>query len=558
MEINIKHPILFLIPAAFMSLLVACGEGSQAADTPTPEAKAVSEVEVEPSPTKEPPKPEPTKPPTPTTPSTKPSITCNLDQEQRKVSCEATGYREGAQLNWSENASSKTWRGEVFEFVLYPEETVPKVRVALEICQVSSCHTVETVIDVSHLVPETTGTEKSVQEKVEDGSSSDNSVARGHTTEKMTMQSEYSQGRCDPDGMTHLDSPPMNPAEVIYIEPMGGMHGDHITPIDHIYINYDPNESHDVYAMAAGHLVYAGHTGVDHRVIIEYSCSLYSIYIHIQELDQAIESQLEWIRPEGISKGRAYPRIPVKSGTVIGKVSGRGSFDASVVDTRETLAGFVNLESYGGEFWKLHCMDPFDYWKGSFKQDLLDKAIVVNADSPGGKIDYDVDGKLVGNWFEEGTGGYSGARTSDDPNGSKGHLAFAYNNRIKNTVWISFGTFGDTFVSASESSRGYGVRHNVPDPVDIGVGSGLVKFELIALDKGDGELTGYRVASTGELWDGKTYPDEGRLVPVYRENSVGTLLVAMLDDRTIKVEVFRKATLDKASGFTDKFKIYER
>jgi len=32
----------------------------------------------------------------------------------------------------------------------------------------------------------------------------------------------------------------------------------------------------------------------------------------------------------------------------------------------------------------------------------------------------------------------------------------------------------------------------------------------------------------------------------------------MLDDRTIKVEVFRKATLDKASGFTDKFKIYER
>ena len=113
-------------------------------------------------------------------------------------------------------------------------------------------------------------------------------------------------------------------------------------------------------------------------------------------------------------------------------------------------------------------------------------------------------------------------------------------------------------MSASESSRGYGVRHNVPDPVDIGVGSGLVKFELIALDKGDGELTGYRVASTGELWDGKTYPDEGRLVPVYRENSVGTLLVAMLDDRTIKVEVFRKATLDKASGFTDKFKIYER
>ncbi len=60
-EINLKLTILSLLPVALMSL-VACGEGSQIADTPTPETKVVAQ----PSPTQESPKPEPTKTPTPT------------------------------------------------------------------------------------------------------------------------------------------------------------------------------------------------------------------------------------------------------------------------------------------------------------------------------------------------------------------------------------------------------------------------------------------------------------------------------------------------------------
>ena len=63
---NLKLTISFLLSAVFVSLLVACGGGTQIADTPTPEAKVVAKVEVEPSPTKEPPKPEPTNPSTPT------------------------------------------------------------------------------------------------------------------------------------------------------------------------------------------------------------------------------------------------------------------------------------------------------------------------------------------------------------------------------------------------------------------------------------------------------------------------------------------------------------
>jgi len=61
---NSKLTISLFLPAAFVLVLVACGGGTQTADTPSPEAKVVAKVEVEPSPTKEPPKPEPTKPPT--------------------------------------------------------------------------------------------------------------------------------------------------------------------------------------------------------------------------------------------------------------------------------------------------------------------------------------------------------------------------------------------------------------------------------------------------------------------------------------------------------------
>ncbi len=59
---KLKLTISLLLPAAFMLLLVACGD-SQTADTPTPEAKVAAKAIAQP--TNELPKPEPTKLPTP-------------------------------------------------------------------------------------------------------------------------------------------------------------------------------------------------------------------------------------------------------------------------------------------------------------------------------------------------------------------------------------------------------------------------------------------------------------------------------------------------------------
>ena len=560
----IVRNILILFSAGILILLVGCASETQ----PLPDIDVAVEEKI----TEEIAKvvdtatPLPTISSQPTVPSRissnelsdKLSAVCQLVSEERKVSCQPQRTSEDSSLKWSEDNYGTTSGSNNFEFSLNDPIAV-KTLVTLEECINLTCTKVVILVDTSSLASMTSNTGSSTTETSDQHKGETEEVA-GHGI--MTMQSEYSQGRCDPNGVDYLDSPPMNTDEVTFIKPMGAFGGNHITPIDHMYVNYKPGTSHDVFAMADGHIVHMGHTGEDHRVIIEYSCDLYSIYIHIHELDPAIESQAEWVSPEGNSKGRSYSRIPVKSGMVIGRQIGNQSFDLSVVDTSVTLPGFVNLESYRGEFWKRHCVDPYDYWKGDFRQELLDKTIIINEDSPGGKIDYDVDGKLIGNWFEKDTGGYSGERDEDDYHGVRGHLAIVYSGLVRDTLVVSFGSFLDS------GERRLYVKDNGPDPANIGTSSGLVRYELLgARQEMDREGNccdeGFEVVSTGERWYGDTYP-EGGLVATVHENPSGVVLIEMLDERTIKVETFnawdgsRRRSLEETSEFTDNYKIYTR
>ncbi len=47
-------------------------------------------------------------------------------------------------------------------------------------------------------------------------------------------------------------------------------------------------------------------------------------------------------------------------------------------------------------------VDTFDYFDEPVKSQLLAKSLRI-ALPVGGKIDYDIDGKLIGNWFREGS-----------------------------------------------------------------------------------------------------------------------------------------------------------
>jgi len=389
-------------------------------------------------------------------------------------------------------------------------------------------------------------------------SSTGQASSGGHSTplNEWSMQFQYSRDKCDPNGPVTLTSPPVDVSTISMVEPMGGVSYDHITPIDHLYFFHTPDSMWEIYSMSDGHIVYlAWNDSTQYRMVVEHSCHLYSIYIHIQELPEDLESALGLSRADRNKDLRIRPRVPVKSGDLLGYdiVDGRGSLDISVVDTRVELDGFVNLESYEEEFWKKHCVDPFDYWQGSFKEEILKKTLIVNGNPPGGKIDHDISGRLIGNWFLENSGSYAGKKgVAGDRHGTSGHLHFGPSNMVPDTYIVSMGAFA--------RKKSFHLEEDAVNSVDVSVESGLIKYGYRALNQGDsGQLTGYRVMATGAEWDGKTFPRGGVLEAVYRPGLNGVILVEVLSDNSIRVETFQDArSLNEVSGFTEGANIYVR
>ena len=83
--------------------------------------------------------------------------------------------------------------------------------------------------------------------------------------------------------------------------------------------------------------------------------------------------------------------IPIEAGQLIGTAG--GGFDFSVHDTKEYLS-FVVPEHYFEESFKMYTVDPYDYFAEPVRSQLLEKN-VRKVEPFGGKIDYDIDGRLV-------------------------------------------------------------------------------------------------------------------------------------------------------------------
>ena len=172
------------------------------------------------------------------------------------------------------------------------------------------------------------------------------------------------------------------------------------------------------------------------------------------------------------------------------------------------------------------------------KSKLIEKS-VRTAEPISGKIDYDIDGKIVGNWFLEGTNGYSGIEK-----GGRywlGHLSLVYDSIDPTRVVLSIGNYN------GEDSRQYAVKGNLPNPSEIGLDSGMIKYELVRYTT---------VTSDGKQWDYNS-PIKN-LKTESQDNVEGVALVQMLEKRKIKFEVFPGKTGSQVSGFTSSAKIYER
>lgn len=332
--------------------------------------------------------------------------------------------------------------------------------------------------------------------------------------------------------------PPVDLDKVEFIQPMGGMFGSHVTPIDHqYYVASDfgaANEMEiEVYSPAGGTITSIQHMGSfnaayqDYRLVIQHTEAVSSVFIHIDNLSEKI---MAFAPTDG---GYVNTNIAVVSGEVIGNYT--GSVDYNVVDNDITLTGFVVPESYVAESWKTHTPDPFDYFSESIKAVLIAKSL--RTDAPlGGKIDYDIDGRMVGNWFLEGTNGYAGLDTG---NYWLGHLALAYDSIDLDHIIVSFGDFND-------EEKQFGVSSNAPDPAEVSVATGLVKYELTSYDYYNG----------AEVWDRSTLI-QGLNVQNY--NSVqGVVLFQLIEDRRLKVEIFPGQTAQTVTAFTENALFYVR
>ena len=346
---------------------------------------------------------------------------------------------------------------------------------------------------------------------------------------------------CEGTGSRMLGASPIVLEELQKILPMGIMSSVHITPTDHQYFHtlgyFGPSDDKtnldrfNIYAPADGYIVDI-EFHEDHRIVIEHSCTFYTIFIHVDKLADKILSSIK--KEDGDIKTHVWPRIPVKEGEVIGTV-GIGKFDFSVVDGDVTLQGFVDPENYKDEPWKIHTADTFDYYDEPLKSRLLEKN-VRNSEPLGGKIDYDVDGRLIGNWFKENTNGYKGL---GNWNYWTSHLSVVYDALDTSHIEVSIGDFDG-------EGRQYGVKGNAPKPEDVSVETGIVKYELVPYDH----------YSNNKKWDGIEFAKgiEAR----NSEDVRGVALFQLIEDRKLKAEFFPNKKGSEVNVFTGNALIYER
>ena len=345
------------------------------------------------------------------------------------------------------------------------------------------------------------------------------------------------------------------PSELITaVMPMGKVApgSGHVTPTDHLYIHRDPPQGEDldyVLAPADGLIVniqrfpedqpliagdWSSPNVPDHRVVIMHSCSLFTIFIHLGEFTEAITEQTGEIPLNGNWSVGASPPIALKSGQPIAKFGG-DSNDWSVHDADTILTGFIVPDHYEVEEWKIHTVDPFQFYDEPIKSELISK-VIREAEPRAGKIDYDIEGTIAGNWFLDGTVDYSGNVPMGTPRYWEGHLYIGYGYIDPTQIRISIGF--DTGISKDLCNicRGaYGVRGNQPDPTDVNSDSGIIKYELMSRK----EIS---------MWIREQVGD----------TSIGTFLVQHLGDQTIRIEVIAGKTPDEVSGFSEDARIYRR
>jgi hypothetical protein len=348
-----------------------------------------------------------------------------------------------------------------------------------------------------------------------------------------------------------IGASPIDLNDILYIQPMGLMIGGHVTPIDHGYFYIkgafaQPTRLAEVKSPLAGVVTSVTRTSRqgpngsydDYQVTIEATCTFRVGFSNLVDFAGGLGASIGQLPPNQ----SAMPNHKVAEGELIGHTGlpTANGIDVWVEDYNSTLTGFINPGQYTQmEPWKTHVVDLFNYTKEPLKSQLL--ALDMREALPRwGKIDYDIDGKLIGNWFRQGSGGYGG-----NQHGSEGywdgHLSVVSDGNDPSQIVVSFGNY-------QGEAQQFAVIGNTPDPATVSQATGLVAYEL-------GQLVTYS-GDTGVPWDGKSY------IPNIEVKAstppLGTVLMQMVGDRQLKVEAFPGTAAAQVSGFDSGVLIYER
>ena len=370
---------------------------------------------------------------------------------------------------------------------------------------------------------------------------------------KQNPYSQYSQGKCKGSGPVEFTYSPMRPEDVGSVQPYGIMVGAHVIPTDHGYfapiIFNSPRDAYPVYAIADGYIVRASHRGQsvgdgpktasdEYQLLVEYTCTFYSYYDLLTSLVGDVADKVGKL--EGFANKEA--RIPIKAGQEIGRIGGQ-TVDFGVWNFELEPAHAANPASYKNHLYRLYLAIIYKYFAEPVKSQLIAlSARVVEPKS--GTINYDIDGKLVGNWFREGSNGFAGSQNNRSEAGQRywdGHLTIAYDYVDPSSIKFSIGNY------QGEAAQ-FAVKGNAPDPKDVSAESGMIRYELVQ--------AGYINGDTGGQWELAPPVANPRLQPL--STVKGTVLIQMTDDSSLKLELFPEKTAEQVTGFSNEARIYKR
>lgn len=356
---------------------------------------------------------------------------------------------------------------------------------------------------------------------------------------------------CSGSGTVMFGAPPMDIKDIGMVLPLGGVVGAHVTPIDHMYFSpvifNSPRDAYEVFAIADGVITTISRRSFhvsdenngapkepEYQLKFWHSCDFASYFDLVTSLSPRLQKEFD----DNVQEGHhAKVQISVKESELVGRIGGQ-TLDFSVFDYTKILPGFIVPEHYLSESWKLHVVNAFDYFKEPIRSQLLDLN-PRTVEPRNGKIDYDIDGKLVGTWFKEGNHGF-GSTGGPNPSPWRAHLSFAYDYIDPTAIVVSIGDYG------GETAQ-FGVIGNIPDPATVGEGS-LVKYELTQIE--------YYRRTTGEIWDRMKLQKDIKARP--QQFVKGVALAQLLEKRKLKFEAFPGKSASQVNRFTDKAIIYER